>query len=269
MNIALIGYGNMGKELETLIAEQKKHKIVSISFKNVTDKLDLQGIKKADVAIDFTAPAVVLKNIETVAKLGTHMVIGTTGWYQDTQKVKKIVQKAKIGFIFGSNFSIGANLYFKLVEHAGLLFDKFDSYDVYGYEIHHKGKKDSPSGTAKKIADILVKGSKQKKIAQFGKLDRQIGPEELHFASVRGGVNPGRHEVIFDSIADEIILTHQAHGRRGFAEGAIMAAEFIRGKKGFYSFDDLFKKNDKKIYRGDYRFSYSIRKKRQNRRSWF
>ncbi len=241
MKIALIGYGNMGKEVEKAILEGKKHEVVSVSFKSA-HKLDTQGIKKADVAIDFTAPSAVLGNIKTVAKLGKNMVVGTTGWYADTAKVKKIVAKAKIGFIYGQNFSIGANVFFQILKTSSSLLGLFGNYDVYGYEIHHKGKKDSPSGTAKKIAEVIMKNYPSKKTLQTARLDRAVTLSELHFASVRGGTNPGRHEVIFDSVADEIILTHQAHGRRGFAEGAIMAAEFIKGKKGFYSFDELFLK---------------------------
>lgn len=240
MKIALIGYGNMGQEIEQAIREGGKHEIVSVSYRGKDDPLDLAGIKKADVAIEFTAPQVVLSNIEQVAKLGVPLVVGTTGWYDKLPKVKKVVSAYKIGLIYGQNFSIGANIFFQVIAEASKLFHKFGGYDVYGFEIHHKGKKDSPSGTAKKLADIIMGNFKSKKKLQNSPLDRQVEESELHFASIRGGRNPGLHEIIFDSTADEVHLTHQAHGRRGFALGAIMAAEFIKGKKGLYSFNEIF-----------------------------
>lgn len=239
MNIALIGYGKMGKEIEEVL-KSGQHAIVSINYKNKEDKLDLEGIKKADVAIDFTSPEIVLSTIEQILSVGTNMVIGTTGWYSDLPKVKDLVKKYNLGLIYGSNFSIGANVFFKITNFASKLLSRFPSYDVAGVETHHTGKKDSPSGTAKKLGVIIMKNMTAKKKLINTSFDRQIKEEELHFASVRLGQNPGRHEIIFDSVADEIRLTHQAHGRRGFALGAIMAAEFIKGRKGVYSFEEIF-----------------------------
>ncbi len=246
MKIALIGYGNMGKEIEKILAETKSHEIVSVSYRKTTDGLDKEGIKKADVVLDFTSPEIVLKNIKEVASLDKNLVIGTTGWYENLEEVKTIVKENNIGLIYGQNFSIGANIFFKIVSFSSGLLSKFGDYDVFGYEIHHKGKKDSPSGTAKKLSNLIIKNFPSKKVLQDAKLDRQIKDEELHFASIRGGRNSGSHEVIFDSEADEIKLTHSAHGRRGFAEGAIMAAEFINGKKGLYTVDDLFEQENLK-----------------------
>jgi len=241
MNIALIGYGNMGQEIEQLVKNAKKHNIVSVNYRKITDKLDIDSIKKADVAIDFTAAEVLLKNIQEIASTGVSLVVGTTGWYNELEKVKDIVTKHNIGLIYGGNFSIGANIFFQIVGHASSLFAKYESmYDVYGMEVHHAGKKDSPSGTAKKLSDTIIKNFPAKKSLQNQTLNRAIEKEELHFTSVRAGRNPGLHEVIFDSQADEVKLLHQAHGRRGFAEGAILAAEFIQNKKGLYRFEDLF-----------------------------
>lgn len=224
IKIALIGYGKMGQEIDALCRDSKIFEVVSISFKNnlpaqVGNKvLDLEGIKKADVAIDFTSKDVVMKNIEEVAKLGKNIIVGTTGWYDEMEKVEKIVAKYKIGFLHAPNFSIGANIFFKMAEFSAKLFSKFPEYDVYGLEIHHKAKLDSPSGTALKIAS-KVKG--------------------LHFTSIRAGRNPGFHEVTFDSNADAITLSHQAYNRVGFAKGALVAAEFIKNKKGMYTFEDI------------------------------
>ncbi|MBU4017271.1 4-hydroxy-tetrahydrodipicolinate reductase, partial [Patescibacteria group bacterium] len=240
MKIALIGFGNMGREVDRIVKEEKKHQIVSVSFGKREDGLDAKGIKKADVAIDFTAPDVILSSISAVSKIGTNLVIGTTGWYDQLEKVKKIAAKYKTGIIYGSNFSIGANVFFQIVRAASERFAKFPQYDVYGIETHHIGKKDSPSGTAKTLGRIILADSKTKKVFQNERVNRQIRPEELHFSSVRGGANPGRHEIVFDSAADEIRLIHQAHGRQGFAQGAIMAAEYIKDKKGLYRFEELF-----------------------------
>lgn len=242
MKIALIGYGNMGQEVEKVIKENGKHEIVSISYKRLEDGLDLAGIKKAEVAIDFTAPDSILENIKKISKLGVNMVIGTTGWYDKMEQVKQIFRNSKNGLIYGQNFSIGANIFFQIVGNASKMFSKFEGYDVYGLEMHHSGKKDSPSGTARKLSSIIMENFPKKSLLQSGRLDRKIEPKELHFASVRGGVNPGFHQVIFDSLADEIRLEHIAHGRRGFAQGAILAAEFIKGKKGIHSFDELFER---------------------------
>jgi len=218
IKIALIGFGKMGKEIDALCRESENFEVVSVSFKNKNEKLDLEGIKKADIAIDFTSKDIVLKNIEQVAKLGKNLVVGTTGWASDLETVKKIVKKYKIGLIYGANFSVGANIFLKMIDFTAKLFSKFPDYDVYGLEIHHKAKLDSPSGTALKIAS-KVKG--------------------LNFTSIRAGRNPGFHEVVFDSKADGITLSHQAYGRVGFAKGALVATQFIKNKKGIYSFEDI------------------------------
>lgn len=240
MKIALIGYGKMGKAVEDVLKETP-NEVVSVSFKNGDSKLDLSGIKKADVAIDFTSPEIILENIEKVLKVGISIVVGTSGWYQDIPKVKKMVSKYKGSLVYGANFSIGANIFFETVRYATSMLAKFD-YDVAGLEMHHKGKKDSPSGTAKKLSDIIMGNMKSKRKLQTGSLNRQIEAGELHFVSLRAGRYFGRHEIYFDSPADEIKLTHEAHNRLGFAKGAIFAAEFVKNKKGFYSFEDIFLK---------------------------
>ena len=239
IKIALIGFGKMGREVDALCRESENFEVVSISFKNTTDSLDLKGIAQADIAIDFTSKDVVLKNIEEVAKLGVNLVVGTTGWYGEMETVKKLVKKYKIGFLYSPNFSIGANIFFKMVAFSSKLFAKFPDYDVYGLEVHHTAKKDSPSGTALKIAGEIIENFPSKKTIQIEKLNRLINPSELHFASLRGGRNPGFHEVVFDSSADGITLSHQAYNRVGFAKGALLGGEFLQNKKGFYSFEDV------------------------------
>ncbi len=218
IKIAIIGFGKMGKVIDTLCRDSENFEVVSISFKNKTDKLDIKGIAKADVAIDFTSKDVVLKNIEEVARLGVNLVVGTTGWYGDLNKVKTIAAKNKIGLLYSPNFSIGANIFFKIAAFSAKLFSKFSDYEAYGLEIHHKEKLDSPSGTALRIASEVP---------------------GLNFTSIRAGKNSGFHEVVFDSSADSIKLSHQAHNRVGFAKGALAAALFMKGKKGLFTFDDV------------------------------
>jgi 4-hydroxy-tetrahydrodipicolinate reductase len=149
-----------------------------------------------------------------------NLVVGTTGWHEELGEVKKIVSKYKIGLVYSPNFSVGVNIFFKMMDFASKIFAKFPGYDVYGVEVHHRAKLDSPSGTALKIA---------------GKIPG------LNFTSVRSGRNPGFHEVVFDSAADSITLSHQAHSRVGFAKGALVASKFIKNKKGMHLFEDLFK----------------------------
>src|SRR3989338_3596581 len=241
MHIGLLGHGKMGNEIERLVRAGGTYTVSVIGLKEPTGKIDGASLKKADVVIDFTSPEIVLNNIKTVASAGKNMVVGTTGWYEHLDEVAKIVKKRGTGLIYGQNFSIGANVFFRAVAHATKLFSEFKEYDVSGLEIHHAGKKDSPSGTALRTAEEILQNSKVKSVLQTGKLDRKIRPEELHFASVRGGINPGFHEVIFDSSADAVTISHAAHNRQGFAQGAILAAEFIRDKKGLFIFDDVLK----------------------------
>lgn len=242
MKIALLGFGNMGIQIDAFVRTQRKHEIVSVSYKTVKDTLDLPGIAKADVVIDFTSPAIVMENIQKIAKMKKNMVIGTSGWYEHIKEVEGLVKQQGIGLIFAYNFSIGVNMFFQLAEKAASLADGFLEYDAYGFEVHHSGKKDSPSGTAKKLAQVIIANMKRKKTAQFEKLDRAVKPEELQFASARGGSNFGMHEVVLDSPSDEIKLSIQARNRESYAKGALMAAEFIKGKKGMFSFEELFAK---------------------------
>jgi len=231
----------MGTEIERLVRADGTHNISIIGLKEPEDTIDVAGFETADVVIDFTSPEIVMNDIRTIAKAGKNMVVGTTGWQEHLPEVEKIVRDSGIGLIYGQNFSIGANIFFRAVANATKLFSAFKEYDVSGFEIHHAGKKDSPSGTALRTAQEILQNSKIKTTLQTARLDRKIRPEELHFASVRGGVNPGFHKVIFDSSADEVSISHSAHNRQGFARGAILAAEFIHGKKGLFTFDDVLK----------------------------
>lgn len=237
--IALIGYGKMGHEIEH-VAKIKEIPIAAIidplgPAKEIT-KETLNG---ADVAVDFSVPDAVIDHVRDASKLGVNIVVATTGWYNRMDEAKRIVAEHGTGMIYSPNFSIGVNLYFRIVEEAARLMDKAPDYDIYAYEGHHNQKLDSPSGTAKAVADILVRNIGRKKRPVFDKLDRKILPEELHVASFRAGFHPGTHTVGFDSEADTIELTHTARNRAGFATGALAAAQWIRGKKGFFTMQDF------------------------------
>jgi 4-hydroxy-tetrahydrodipicolinate reductase len=244
MNIAIIGYGKMGQIVKEA-AIKKGHMIKSIIdpiSKEATHKeVSKEALNAVDVCIEFSIPEVAVEDIKKVAGLKKNHVLATTGWYDRINEVKKIVKDAGTGFIYGPNFSIGVNMFFKIIENAAKIVNKVDNYDIFGYELHHNRKKDSPSGTAKSIEKILIKNIDRKNKIVESKLDRKIEPNEIHFASVRGGDIPGTHVVGFDSAADAIELKHTARSREGFALGSIMAAEWIKGKKGFFEIEDMMK----------------------------
>jgi 4-hydroxy-tetrahydrodipicolinate reductase len=228
----------MGRQVERL-ASQKGHEIVA--------KLDLEdfqsgaGLKRVkttgeEIVIEFTWPDAVLTNVRHVAARGLRMVVGTTGWYEHLSEARRIVEDSGTGFVYGANFSIGANLLFKMTEHAAKLFDRFDDYDPYVFEHHHTGKVDSPSGTAVKLGEILVREIERKNHTQIGNPEGRIDPDAVHVASVRAGTAFGQHRVGFDSAADTLELTLTSRGREGLAQGALFAAEWISDKKGFFDF---------------------------------
>ena len=244
MNIAIIGYGKMGHEIEKA-AKAKDINIVSIIDPNDTnasyEEIDDKSMQNVDVCVDFTTPDAVINNIKKIAKFKKNIVVGTTGWYNKIDEIKEVVKNNNVGLIYAANFSIGVNVFFKIIENAAKIIDKIEDYDIYGYEMHHNKKIDSPSGTAKTIGEILIKNIRRKNELLFEKIDRKIKPNELHFASVRAGSIPGTHTIGFDSSADTIELKHIARNREGFALGAIMAAQWIRNKKGFYDINDMMK----------------------------
>lgn len=215
MKIALIGYGKMGK-LVHKVAEEKGHSIVA-----VIDSKTSGSIAEADVCIDFSVPNAVVKNVELAASLGKNIVVGTTGWHEEMEAIRNIVNRSSIGLLHAPNFSLGIALFLKMIEQTAGLMAPFNQYGVAGIEMHHETKLDAPSGTAKAIASRLK--------------------QPVEFSSVRVGHIPGTHSVIYDCPVDTITLTHTARNREGFAEGAITAAEWLEGKKGIFTLDDLIK----------------------------
>ena len=241
VNIALIGYGKMGKEVERLAKEQGICVAKVFDVHNNTGALGLtkEGLKGIDVCIEFSTPAAVIDNIESAAECGKNIVVGTTGWYDRLEHVKKIVKEARIGLLYAPNFSLGVNLFMHLVSHAAHLFDKYPGYDVAVNEMHHRGKTDSPSGTALSVASAILQSMKRKSEILSETSHGQIKAHQLHVSSARIGHVTGKHAVTFDSDADTIELVHTAKNRAGYALGAIVAAEWLKGKKGLYTMRDV------------------------------
>src|SRR6266850_825168 len=226
MNIALIGYGKMGKLVEQLAPAHggdvrlRLDEFNNTQFEGITPE-NFRGI---DVAIDFSIPDAAVENIKRISALGVNLVVGTTGWFEHLDRVRSIVEKNGTGLVWSPNFSIGVNAFFRLVSEAARLMANEQSYEAWAYEIHHSAKKDAPSGTLWKLVEDMKKAGYSRKV--------DVG-------SNRAGAHPGTHEIGFDSSADTITLRHEARSREGFAQGALRAAKWLVGKKGFYEFGDI------------------------------
>ncbi len=229
MNLAIVGYGKMGRLVEQLAPEYGFRVALKLDeFNNV----DFAGITRenfagVDVALEFSIPSATVENIERIAALGVNLVVGTTGWLGELERVKAIVERSGIGLVWSPNFSVGVNVFSRLVAEAARLLAAEEEYGAWAWEIHHSTKKDAPSGTLLKLVDDMKK-------AGYGR--------PVDAASNRAGRHPGTHEIGFDSAADTITLRHTARSREGFARGALKAARWVAGKKGFFEFGQvLFK----------------------------
>ncbi len=243
MKIALLGYGRMGKMIES-IALDRGHEIVLTIDQDNNDELNLENLARADVAIEFSTPDAVMNNIGECIKAKTPLVVGTTGWYGHLQTVKDDCEAAGSTVMYGSNFSVGVNIFFQINQQVAKMMNKFsDQYDVGMEEIHHIHKLDSPSGTAITIAEDIIEEFEKKTEWVAIKADDDVTvhpPNHLIIESYREGEVPGTHAVIYDSDVDRIELKHIAHGRQGFALGAVLAAEWLKGKTGFYSVKEMY-----------------------------
>jgi 4-hydroxy-tetrahydrodipicolinate reductase len=226
MNLAIIGYGKMGRLLEQLAPEYGFAVPLRLDHSNngnaagVT-KSNFHGI---DVAVDFSAASAVIKNIEKLASLGINTVVGTTGWTAHLDQAKAAVRESGIGFVWSPNYSVGVNIFVRLSAEASRLMARQPEYGAWAWEIHHAAKKDAPSGTLLKTVDEM----------------RQADPgREVSISSNRAGSHPGTHEVGFDSAFDTITIRHTARNRDGFARGALMAARWVIGKSGWFEFRDV------------------------------
>jgi 4-hydroxy-tetrahydrodipicolinate reductase len=258
MNIALIGYGKMGKLLELRALEQG-HRITGIVEPYSSDVVSLAGsvivktiaeLESPDVAIEFTCPDAAVPNILALTERKIPVIVGTTGWYDRLGEVRQAVTLADSSLLWSSNFALGVHLFYRLAGVAAKLFDPFTEYDVGGWETHHNKKTDSPSGTAKILVERVLAEMTRKRTAVWGTLERPPAPEELHYPSLRLGSAPGTHALVFDSPADSIELIHTARNREGLVSGALTAAEWLlrcagpgkpagKARPGIFSLDDM------------------------------
>ena len=235
MNIALIGYGKMGKAIEQ-IALSKGHQIVlKIDIDNAAD-FNATNLAKADVAIEFTGPHSAFNNVMKCLELGIPVVCGSTGWLDKWDTVKASCQEYSGALVYASNYSIGVNLFFELNTYLATLMESHAEYNVLMEEIHHTEKKDAPSGTAITLAEqVLAAISRKKNWVN----EATSSTEELSIISKRIDPAPGTHTIKYTSSVDDIEITHTAHNRIGFAGGAVLAAEFLHGKKGIYNMKNV------------------------------
>lgn len=226
MKIAIVGYGKMGQMIEQTALARGHRVAARFDVDNNVDGAGLtaENLAGVDAAIEFSTPGAAVTNIKRLMALRVPTVVGTTGWYAQLDEVKQLAAEHEAALVYGANFSIGMNLFFKLAQTAAALFARYDEYDPFLIEQHHKLKKDAPSGTALVIARLL---------------GESYGARAPEAVAVRAGHIPGTHEVGFDSEADTITLTHTARSRTGFAAGAVLAAEMIIGKQGVYEFSEL------------------------------
>lgn len=246
MKIALLGYGKMGQIIARFAEERGHEVILKITVDNL-DELNTENLAKADVAIDFSAPDAAVDNIYKCFDAGVPIVVGTTGWYGHLQQIKNDCLSGNNTLLYGSNFSVGVNLFFHLNKILAKLMNNYPAYDVQLEEIHHTQKLDSPSGTAMTLAEDIIEAVGRKKewvneVVGATSLDA-FSNEQLLIESHRIENVPGTHTVIYSSEVDEIEIKHTAHSRAGFALGAVMAAEWLQNKQGFYHIADVFNFN--------------------------
>lgn len=237
MNIALIGYGKMGHEIEK-IAISRGHSIVSIIDVNNPDDFGSPTFKSADVAIEFSTPDSAIDNYRKCFAAQVPVVAGTTGWLEHMDEVKKACSEGGQTFFYASNYSLGVNIFFVLNKYLARIMNNYPDYDVKMEEIHHIHKLDAPSGTAITLAEGVIENISRK---ERWNLEVEEKQSDLAIHCIREGEVPGIHEIIYESEADIISIKHDAKSRKGFALGAVVAAEFTKGKKGFLGMNDMLK----------------------------
>ncbi|HTS44602.1 MAG TPA: 4-hydroxy-tetrahydrodipicolinate reductase [Puia sp.] len=235
MKIALIGYGKMGKAIEETALQRGHEVVLKIDVDNLSE-LTEANLSKADVAIEFTGPHSAFSNVEKCLQAGVPVVCGSTGWLDRYEEIKRICASVNGAFLYSSNFSIGVNIFFEINKRLAQLMADYPGYNVSMTEIHHTQKKDAPSGTAITLAEQIIGRIPRKKLWVNHISDN---PDELEIISERIDPAAGTHKIKYDSSIDDIEIIHTAHNRKGFALGAVLAAEFIYRKKGIFSMHDV------------------------------
>lgn len=226
MKLALVGYGKMGRMIDGLSAQYGFETVLRLDeFNNAAGAgMTKENFAGVDVAIEFSTPETAVENIERLAALGVNTVVGATGWLKELDRARSAVERAGTGLVWAPNFSIGVNVFERAVAEAARLMAAQEDYEAWAWEIHHSAKKDAPSGTLLKLTEAMRKAGYTRRIDE---------------AASRAGAHPGTHEIGFDSAADTITLRHTARSREGFARGALKAARWIVGKRGFYEFQEV------------------------------
>ncbi len=237
MKVALLGYGRMGKEIETISIERHHEIVLKIDIDNPQD-FTPQNLSNADVAIDFSIPSSAYENILKCFEANVPVVCGTTGWLDKYDEVVNICNQKEGTFFYASNYSLGVNLFFKLNKQLAQMMNRFSDYDVKIEEVHHIHKLDAPSGTAITLAEGII-GEIERKVTW--KLDATDEEDIIGITAKRESEVPGIHKIKYDSTVDTIEIIHSSKSRKGLALGAVLAAEFISDKKGVFSMNDLTK----------------------------
>jgi 4-hydroxy-tetrahydrodipicolinate reductase len=238
LTIALIGYGKMGKAIEKIALEKGHYIGLKISSQNLHD-LTTDNLSKCDVAIEFTNPHSAVQNIQTCLAAGIPVISGSTGWLDQLDEIKKEVNEKDGSFLYASNFSIGVNIFFEINKKLAALMNNQPAYKVEVEEIHHTAKKDAPSGTAITIAEQIIENISSK--IKWSN-NEKTADDTVNIISKRIDPAPGTHHVRYTSSVDDIEIIHTAHNREGFASGAVLAAEFVSGKKGLFTMKDVLGK---------------------------
>lgn len=242
MRALICGYGRMGREVERVLVQRGHTISARVDPREPADAPALTEplLRDAHVVIDFSHPTAVADNVRACLRAGVPVVVGTTGWEQERDDLRALCQQLEGSVVWGNNFSVGAHLFFRLAAEAARLVRDLEDYDVAIWEAHHHRKADAPSGTALTAAErILDNLGRKREILKGNPQGGPIAAHQLHVASIRVGSEVGLHEVILDSPQDQITLRHHARGRQGFALGAVLAAEWVLGRKGFFSVEEF------------------------------
>jgi 4-hydroxy-tetrahydrodipicolinate reductase len=235
MKIALIGYGKMGKAIEEIAIKNGHEIVLKITSQNISD-LNVENLQRADVAIEFTNPHSAVNNLKNCFDANVPIVCGSTGWLENWQETENYCTEKKGALLFSSNFSVGVNIFFELNKKLAMLMSNRPEYSISIEEIHHTQKKDAPSGTAITLAEGILNNNHNKEKWVLGETENKT---ELGITSKRIDPAPGTHIINYDSPIDSIEIKHTAHSRVGFASGAVLAAEFLKGKKGIFGMKDV------------------------------
>lgn len=242
MRIALVGTGRTGSAVDVVVGRSDDHQVVARfdADRPLTEAETPEALAGAEVAVDFSLPDLAVAHVERYTAWDLPAVMGTTGWYEEMDRVRTLVDEGEAGLLYAPNFSVGVALLRRALRAVTPLLDRLEAYDGYVQETHHAGKVDSPSGTALSIAGELVEALRRKSRVETETQHGRIDPDALHVTATRAGDVVGEHRIAFDSPFDGLSFEHRAKSREGFAHGAVRAAEWIRDRQGLYTLDDMF-----------------------------